>query len=233
VGDNDDGLLEEQRSFYRARAPEYDEWWQRRGHYQQGDDAKVEWHRQVALIESALSAFNATGNVLEMAGGTGWWTSRLERTADYLTVVDASPEALALNRARVRREDVIYEVADLFDWRPDRSYDVVFFSFWLSHVPRRRFGDFWSLVRSCLAPGGRVFLIDNRHDPTPQSNVRDPYVLEYHPDVHLRQLNDGSQYRVVKVMYEPVELQLLLETQGWQAGIEATRWFIYGWAQPG
>ena len=233
MGDNDDSLLEEQRSFYRARAPEYDEWWRRRGRYQQGEDREAEWHRQVAAIESALTAFDATGSVLEMAGGTGWWTQPLAQIADHLTVLDASPEALALNRKRVRREDVNYQVADLFDWRPERSYDVVFFSFWLSHVPRRRFGDFWSLVRSCLAPGGRVFLIDNRHDPTPQSSVRDPYVLEYRPDVHLRQLNDGSQYRVVKVMYEPVELQLLLETEGWQARIEATRWFIYGWGQPG
>lgn len=231
-GQDDDGLLEEQRSFYRARAPEYDEWWQRRGRYQRGEDEEVEWHRQVAVVESALTAFKATGNVLEMAGGTGWWTQRLERTAGHLTVVDASPEALTLNRARVGRNDVMYEVADLFEWRPDRSYDVVFFSFWLSHVPRRRFRDFWSLVRSCLGPGGRVFLIDNRVDPTPQSRVRDPYVVEYGQDVHLRQLSDGSRYRVVKVMYEPNELQSRLDAEGWQAGIEATRWFIYGPAVP-
>jgi ubiquinone/menaquinone biosynthesis C-methylase UbiE len=233
VAENNDSLLEEQRSFYRARAPEYDEWWQRRGRYQQEHDAIAEWDRQIATIDSALAAFGATGNVLEMAGGTGWWTERLGRTADRLTVLDGSPEALVLNRERVRRGDVSYEVADLFEWRPDDSYDVVFFSFWLSHVPRRRFGEFWSLVRSCLAPGGRVFLIDNRQDPTPRSGVRDPYVVEYGPDVHVRQLDDGSRYRVVKVMYEPVELQSLLQANGWQAGIEGTRWFIYGWAELG
>jgi demethylmenaquinone methyltransferase/2-methoxy-6-polyprenyl-1,4-benzoquinol methylase len=231
-GSGDDSLLEEQRLFYRARAPEYDEWWQRRGRYHRGRDDIMEWNRQVAIIESALTAFNATGNVLEMAGGTGWWTQPLAQIADHLTVLDASPEALALNRKRVRREDVNYQVADLFDWRPERSYDVVFFSFWLSHVPRRRFGDFWSLVRACLAPSGRVFLIDNRVDPLPHSRVRDPYVVEYRPDVHLRELSDGSRYRVVKVMYEPDELQSMLDTEGWQAGIESTRWFIYGSARP-
>jgi len=30
--------------------------------------------------------------VLELAGGTGWWTEQLIRTADRLTVVDASSE---------------------------------------------------------------------------------------------------------------------------------------------
>jgi ubiquinone/menaquinone biosynthesis C-methylase UbiE len=231
VAESDDDLLEEQRSFYRARAPEYDEWWQRRGRYQQGQEAIAEWDSQVATIDSALAAFDATGNVLEMAGGTGWWTQRLARTADRLTVLDGSPEALALNRERVRRRDVNYGVTDLFHWRPDDSYDVVFFSFWLSHVPRWRFREFWSLVRSSLAQGGRFFLLDNREDPTPRSEVRDPYVVEYSPDVHVRELNDGSRYRVVKVMYEPVELQSLLEADGWRAGIEATRWFIYGTAQ--
>jgi len=225
----DDGdLLAEQRSFYRARAPEYDEWWQRRGRYDRGQDDAREWHRQVAAVDAALASFGATGDVLELAGGTDWWTQRLARTADGLTVVDASPEVLALNRERIGRTDVTYVSADVFDWRPDRSYDVVFFSFWLSHVPRSRFGAFWSLVRSCLVPSGRAFLIDNRNDPTPGRKVKDPYVVEYGPDLHLRRLNDGSQYRVVKVMYEPDEVQSLIEAEGWHAEIDATRWFIFG-----
>jgi ubiquinone/menaquinone biosynthesis C-methylase UbiE len=133
----------------------------------------------VATVAAALDAFAPTGKVLELAGGTGWWTQQLAETADRLTVVDSSPEVLELNRERVGRPDVRYEVADLFEWRPDAAYDVVFFSFWLSHVPRTRFRDFWSLVRSCLAPSGRVFLIDNRDDPTPDSSQKDPYVVEY------------------------------------------------------
>jgi demethylmenaquinone methyltransferase/2-methoxy-6-polyprenyl-1,4-benzoquinol methylase len=44
---SDDDLLEEQRAFYRARAPEYDQWWQRRGRYDRGRD-DGEWERQVA-----------------------------------------------------------------------------------------------------------------------------------------------------------------------------------------
>ena len=119
-------------------------------------------------------------------------------------------------------------MADLFEWQPDSSYDVVFFSFWLSHVPRTRFGDFWSLVRSCLAPSGRVFLIDNRDDPMPDSSLKDPYVVEYGKDLHLRTLSDGSQYRVIKVMYEPGELKSLIAAEGWSAEIGATRWFILG-----
>ena len=229
---DDDDVLEEQCSYYRARAPEYDEWWQRRGRYDHGDDDAREWQNQVTQIDATLSDFEVRGDVLELAGGTGWWTQRLAATAERLTVVDASPETLALNQERVRRADVDYVVADLFDWRPERPYDVVFFSFWLSHVPRSKFADFWSLVRSCLGREGRVFFIDNRDDPLRGRSVRDPYVLEYGPDLHRRRLSDGSQYRVVSVMYEPDELQSLIDGAGWHGSVEATRWFIFGSARP-
>ncbi len=229
---DDEDLLEEQRAFYRARAPEYDEWWQRRGRYDKGPDQQDEWHRQVGIVDAALASFDARGDVLELAGGTGWWTTRLAKTADRLTVVDAAPEALAINRDRVERNDIDYATADVFAWQPSRLYDMVFFSFWLSHVPRHRFAAFWTLVRSCLAPEGRVFLIDNRDDPTPEPNVKDPYVVEYGPDLHRRRLEDGREYRVVKVTYEPDELQTLVAAEGWDAEIEATRWFIFGSAHP-
>lgn len=226
-----DELLEEQRAYYRARAPEYDDWWQRRGRYDRGADENAEWQRQVGVVAEALGSFGAHGSVLELAGGTGWWTERLARTADHLTVVDASPEVLEINRQRVGRADVEYVSADIFHWRPRRSYDVVFFSFWLSHVPRRRFSGFWDLVRRCLDPHGRVFLVDNRTDPTPDPRTRDPFVVEYGPDVHVRRLGDGSEHRVVKVMYEPEELRRLLAAEGWHAAIDATRWLLFGSAR--
>jgi len=205
----DEELLAEQRTFYRQRAPEYDEWWQRRGRYDRGEDEAREWDRQVDHISAALERFGAVGDVLELAGGTGWWTARLVETARTLTVVDASPETLDINRERVgSRPNLTYVVADLFDWQPEHSYDVVFFFFWLSHVPRARFRPFWHLVGRSLREGGRVFLIDNRRDPT--LNTADPYVFESADDVQRRKLNDGSEHRVVKVFYEPDVLAVRL-----------------------
>jgi len=228
---NDEDLLAEQRSYYRARAPEYDEWWQRRGRFDRGEEELLEWQRQVAVVDDALTCFGTTGSVLELAGGTGWWTERLARSANSLTVVDSSPEVLAFNQERVGRSNVNYVVADLFDWQPDSHYDVVFFSFWLSHVPRPRFGEFWSLLHSCLTPSGRAFLIDNRNGPQPETATKDPFVLKYDTDLHLRRLRDGSEHRVVSVMYEPGELQSLIEAEGWKAEVQATRWFIFGSAR--
>jgi SAM-dependent methyltransferase len=229
---NDDELLAEQRAYYRARAAEYDEWWQRRGRFDLGPGSAEGWDREVAQVAAALDTVGATGDVLELAGGTGWWTARLARTAEHLTVVDSSPESLELNRECVGRPDVEYLIADLTTWQPPRTYEVVFFSFWLSHVPRSRFPGFWSLVRSCLAPGGRVFLIDNRNQSRPAREIADPYVIRRDPDLELRRLHDGREFQVVEVFYEPEELHSLLRDEGWTARLDATRWFIFGEARP-
>ena len=85
--------------------------------------------------------------MLELAGGTGLWSRRLAHTAQHLTVVDAAPEVLAINRERVGDPSVAYVQADLFHYAPaPGAYDVCFFSFWLSHVPptaSRRSGGRW------------------------------------------------------------------------------------------
>jgi SAM-dependent methyltransferase len=223
-------LLADQRSFYRARAPEYDQWWQRRGRYDGGPADAAEWNRQVQRVVQAVDTFGPVGDVLELAGGTGWWSQHLAQTAGTLTVLDSSSETLRINRHRVTRPDVTYIVADVFHWHPEHRYDTVFFSFWLSHVPRRLFQKFWELVGSCLRPDGRVFLIDNRRDPT--RTAQDPYIIDEADDVQRRRLNDGSEHRVVKVFYEPDELAAQLRHLGWIADLAGTSRFIYGSAMP-
>jgi SAM-dependent methyltransferase len=228
---SNEALLADQRAYYRRRAPEYDEWWKRTGRYDHGEDQARDWDRQVGEISAALTRFAPTGDVLELAGGTGWWTERLAETAETLTVVDAAPETLEINRSRLGgRDEVTYVVADVFEWRPERTYDAVFFSFWLSHVPRARFGQFFQLVRSCLGPDGRVFFIDNRIDPT--RTFVEHHVFEDSDDVQRRTLNDGSEHRLVKIFYEPGELVGRLREEGWEATVAGTRWFIYGSALP-
>jgi demethylmenaquinone methyltransferase/2-methoxy-6-polyprenyl-1,4-benzoquinol methylase len=231
--DDVDAILDEQRAYYRGRASTYDEWWLRTGAYASSDDERRAWADEIAVVEAALDTFGATGDVLELAGGTGWWTRHLARTATQLTIVDASSETLALNRERVQRDDVDYVLADIFDWQPARAYDVVFFSFWLSHVPRTRFSAFWQLVRSCLAPeSGGVFFVDNRPQRPPGAEGGDPHVAEYLPDLHLRRLPDGSELRVVKVMDTIDELQERITAEGWRASIHSTRSFLFGSAHP-
>jgi SAM-dependent methyltransferase len=221
VADN----LAEQAEYYRARASEYDEWWLRQGRYDRGPELNARWFGDVAELESALDDFRPRGRILELAGGTGIWSARLLGYADQLTVLDASNEVLALNHARLRSERVQYIRADLFDWIPSERFDVVFFGFWLSHVPASKFAPFWELVRTSLAPRGRVFFIDSRKDAT--STALDQQLRN--DDISVRRLNDGRTFKIYKVYYDTDDLQARLNGLGWSAVVRCTdRYFIYG-----
>ena len=154
--------------------------------------------------------------MLELACGRGAWTSQLLRHATDVTAVDASPEMLAIAAARAGSQQVRFIQADLFAWEPDRRYDVVFFGFWLSHVPPARFESFWALVADCLKPQGRVFFADDAYR-APGEPVEGPS-----SPVIRRQLDDGTPYRLVKIPHQPASLQEQLKRIGWSITVTAT-----------
>jgi demethylmenaquinone methyltransferase/2-methoxy-6-polyprenyl-1,4-benzoquinol methylase len=220
-------LLRQQLDYYRARATEYDQWWLRQGRYDRGEALNAQWFAEAAVVSSALAAFRPGGRVLEFACGTGIWTEQLLPFVSHLTALDGSPEMLAINAARLRSALVRYVEADLFQWQPTGHFDTVFFGFWLSHVPPERFVDFWRLVRSCLAPGGRVFFVDSRHDRT--STAVDHRLPEPEATVLRRRLNDGREFQIYKVFYDPADLTERLSKLGWQFDILHTdHYFLYG-----
>lgn len=224
-------ILQEQTAYYRARAGEYDEWFLRQGRYDRGPELNQQWFAEIGEVARALDAFAPRGQVLELAGGTGLWTQHLIRHADRVTVVDASPEVIAINRARVGETRARFVEADIFSWQPDAPYDVVFFSFWLSHVPPERFAAFWHLVRSALAPGGCVFFLDSLY--TEASTAVDHRLDGPDAATTLRRLNDGREFRIVKVFYQPTQLAEQLAGLGWNATVSATAtYFLYGCGSP-
>src|SRR6185295_18143558 len=77
-----DRLLSEQRRYYGARAPEYDDWWFRRAWYRLDPEAQKLWFADVAELEAELDRFDPRGDVLELAAGTGNWTRRLALSAN-------------------------------------------------------------------------------------------------------------------------------------------------------
>jgi len=167
-------------------------------------------------LTEALEAFRPAGRVLELACGPGVWTGQLLRHAAEVTAVDASPEMLALAAARVGDQRVRFVQADLFDFVPDRRYDVVFIGFFLSHVPSERFVSFWSIVADGLREDGRVFFADDAYR-TPDELVEGPSSSTIQ-----RQLDDGTPYRLVKVPHQPADLERRLSQIGWRITVHAT-----------
>ena len=218
-------LVAEQRRYYAARAPEYDDWWFRRGPYALEPDAEARWFADVAEVEAALDAFGPIGDVLELAAGTGLWTQRLVRSAGRVVAVDANEETLELNRARSGgAAPVEYVVADVFEWKAREQFDVCFFGFWLSHVPAGLFAAFWARVRLALRPGGRVFLVDSGAGDRAHTRVGGEGELE------VRRLADGREFRIVKRRWRPEELARRVAPLGWSLDLResANDHFLYG-----
>jgi SAM-dependent methyltransferase len=230
VDTKEEQLLREQMAYYRARAPEYDQWFLREGRYDRGPEHRAEWFAEVAAVEAALHAALVGKDVLELACGTGLWTRHLARDNRRVVAIDASPEVIAINRTRVRSEKVDYRVADIFSWRPTETFDAVFFSFWLSHVPPARFADFWTLVRSAVKPQGQVFFVDSLQQQA--SAARDQGPLDDSGIVR-RRLEDGREFEIVKVFYTPADLERRLSAAGWRGWVRSTgQFFLYGSLTP-
>src|SRR5687768_234929 len=144
----EDDVLREQLAYYRARATTYDE--------SIGDGLRGAITAVVDLIQQ-LGPFE---HALELACGTGIWTRLLVNVAQHVTAVDAAPEMLALNAAKVAHTRVRYLRADLFTWEPTEQYDLVFFAFWLSHVPPSRLDTWLATVLRAVRPGGSLVVVD-------------------------------------------------------------------------
>jgi demethylmenaquinone methyltransferase/2-methoxy-6-polyprenyl-1,4-benzoquinol methylase len=202
-------ILASQRTYYDERAPDY-------------GDATVPDRTsgpggllREDIARELVAEINPTGDVLELACGTGIFTRPLARHARSVTALDGSPRMVERNRRIGAPPNVGFVVADIFDWQPDRQYDVVFFGHWLSHVPPDAFDRFWALVARCLRPGGRAAFVDE--DDRAQS-FDECTVIDGTP-VARRRLRDGTTYDVVKVFWNPNDLATQLTELGWTATI--------------
>jgi demethylmenaquinone methyltransferase/2-methoxy-6-polyprenyl-1,4-benzoquinol methylase len=193
--------LEEMKRYYQACSSEYDEIIHCQGRHDQGPELNARWFAEWDEVFAQLHAFPLTGDVLELAAGTGIWTQQLLRSASTVTAVDASPEMLAINQAKVASPRVTYVLADLFNWQPERVYDALFFGFWLSHVPREQLDAFLRSCRTWLRPGGKIFFVDDTGGLTlaPDTPTRQG-------QIETRTLNDGRSFEIVKNYYEAADL---------------------------
>jgi ubiquinone/menaquinone biosynthesis C-methylase UbiE len=176
----------------------------------------------MVLIE-ALGSSRLSGNVLEIASGTGIWTEELLRSAASVTALDSSPEMHERSRSRLHgNTKVRYVVADIYDWIPDRSYDAVTFSFWLSHVPGSKLDDFVSKLTRCLKVGGRVFFADQRREGVTREAMDAPG-----GEIARRALIDSREFKIIKHFYSSDEITRSFLKNGININISYTPTLFY------
>jgi SAM-dependent methyltransferase len=197
--------------YYAARAPEYDDWYLRRGRYQRGPIHDAAWNAELDGAGAWLDNLPVRGRIVEIAAGTGWWSPLLASKGE-LWLYDAAEAPLERARERLlaHRLRAHIHVRDAWADPEGEPADLLFAGFWLSHVERARTGEFLDIARHWLRPGGRVAIIDSL--PDPQSGAAD------HPapagDLAVRRLDDGREFTIVKVYRSADEIRASLEAAG-------------------
>ena len=177
--------------YYRDRAAEYDAVY-----------AKPERQDDLALLHDLLPRVVAGRRVLEIAAGTGYWTSTMSSSAFAITATDINVETLDLARAReYGPAPVTFEVADAYalDQVPG-EFDTAFIGFFWSHILRADLPRFLDGLQARLSPGAtghrEVIVLDNRY--VPGSNHPISRTSAEGDTFQRRTLNDGRRYEIVK-----------------------------------
>ena len=133
----------------------------RQGRYDRGEEHRQQWFDEVDEVESALRTARPSGDILELACGTGLWTQHLVSFATHLTGIDASYEVIKLNQERVNSASIEYIIADIFDWTPSQNMILCSLDFGFLIYQQQSLSLFWQMVKKSLKPNGRVFFVDS------------------------------------------------------------------------
>jgi 2-polyprenyl-3-methyl-5-hydroxy-6-metoxy-1,4-benzoquinol methylase len=192
-----DPILDEQIKYYRARAEEYNE-------------SIAEATDLLAFGKALLLNLGRFDSILELACGTGIWTETLLQMGTEVTAVDAAPEMLAIARKKLGEERIQYQQADLFQWEPTQKYELVFFANWLSHVPPEALDAFLSKVQRSIRPAGQIAMIDQYLPSDADRQVAKEEIYATRP------IEDGRQFKIVKVFYDVAILQNKFKDLGFE-----------------
>ncbi len=174
--------------YYARRAAEYERIYH-----------KPDRQADLRAIESWIANEPFAGRrVLEVACGTGWWTSFGARRAQAWLATDLNPATLAVAQCKAMPACVEFATVDAYSLAQieDRTFDAAFAGCWWSHVPLTRLPQWLATLHARLESGARVVFLDNRlvaGSSTPLSRS-DADGNTY----QRRMLDDGSVHEVLK-----------------------------------
>lgn len=108
-------------------------------------------------------ALEPCDEVLEIGTGSGFITACLARLARDVTSLDIHADFIAQAGERLHKagiSNVRLEVADAFEWQPQRQFDAIAVTAAVARLPDR--------FTSWLRPGGRLFIVQG-HSPVQEA----------------------------------------------------------------
>jgi demethylmenaquinone methyltransferase/2-methoxy-6-polyprenyl-1,4-benzoquinol methylase len=146
-------IIEETERYYAARAPIYNE-----------TAGYLEFVAEKARdkIKARYRKLFAGHDVLDLACGTGYWTSAIAETAKSILGVDIHEKMLEQARERCRdMKHVQFQKADAYKLEGvPGGFSAAFGTYWWSHMPVEQTGSFLDTLHAKLKPGAMVLFLD-------------------------------------------------------------------------
>ena len=201
-------------AYYRRRAGEYEAIY-----------AKPERQADLAVLRRDVPQRLAGRRVLEIACGTGYWTTLVAPLAASIVATDMAEEPMAIAQTKTYPpERVRFLVADAYQLGDDLGrFDAALAMFWWSHIPLAEIGKFLASLHRRLERGARVVLMDNLYvdgSSTPIAE-RDAAGNTY----QLRPLADGTENRVLKNFPAERDLQATLRPHAARFSYRALQYY--------
>jgi SAM-dependent methyltransferase len=184
--------------YYRRRAAEYEAIY-----------AWPERQADLAILREKIPDKLRGARVLEIACGTGYWTTVLANAATSVLATDVAEEPMNIARAKpYPKNNVAIVEADAYALPESLGrFDAAFAGFWWSHVPRERIAQFTASLHARLEKGSRVVLFDNLYVEGNSTPIVETDISGN--TYQMRELADGSRFRVLKNYPSKDELRSL------------------------
>lgn len=151
------------------------------------------------------------GRVLDLGCGNGWYLRELAASYENLTGVGIDQMEPSIRQAREAAAEqglagrLEFHEADIFDYRPDRPFDVVVLNRTLHHVWTRR-DDLLATVDASLADDGELVVWEPAF-PEHRQELR-------HPGKRMLGMRNLAEHAMQNRLLEPDEVRRFLEELG-------------------
>jgi SAM-dependent methyltransferase len=173
-------------TYYAERAREYEKIYD-----------KPERQSDLLALNDILQGQFAGKDVIELACGTGYWTQCIAKIANSVFATDINAPVIDVAKGKVfEKNNVTFELADLYTYQVSQPYNNLFAGFIWSHIKQQELSSFIDTVHRFVKPGGLVVFIDNNF--VTESNRPIINTDEFGNTYQHRELENGKKYSIVK-----------------------------------
>lgn len=203
------------KDYYQARAPEYEEFYDR-----------PERLSDLAELKNWLEEQTRDRTILEIASGTGYWTAVAAPGAKVMQGTDFNAAPLEIARSKGLGPHVCFDLADAYNLPEyDMAFDCGMAHFWWSHVKKSDREVFLRHFATRLGEGATILMIDNNYVAGSSTPItREDVQGNTYQD---RTLSTGELYEVLKNFTNTADLETAFGPLC--ATVEVRQW-KYFWA---